>query len=77
MKLCFDLIFSPKITYIVASKMHNTRFASMNQNLQIGKGKNLPAGTVVDTEITSSDKFDFYLQSSMGIQVFPARFFCP
>ncbi|CAG5085393.1 Oidioi.mRNA.OKI2018_I69.PAR.g10882.t1.cds [Oikopleura dioica] len=60
--------YCPKITYIVASKMHNTRFGSMNPDLQIGKGKNLPAGTVVDTEITSSDKFDFYLQSSMGIQ---------
>ena len=49
--------------------MHGTRFASSNRNLQLGKGQNLPAGTVVDTEITSNDKFDFYLQSSMGIQV--------
>ena len=49
--------------------MHGTRFASSNRALQLGKGMNLPAGTVVDTEITSYDKFDFYLQSSMGIQV--------
>ena len=49
--------------------MHGTRFASGNRALQLGKGQNLPAGTVVDTEITSYDKFDFYLQSSMGIQV--------
>ena len=61
--------FSPRVTYIVATKMHGTRFASSNRGLQIGKGLNLPAGTVVDREITSCDKFDFYLQSSMGIQV--------
>ena len=65
----FKLFFSPRVTYIVATKMHGTRFASSNRSLQLGKGLNLPAGTVVDTEITSFDKFDFYLQSSMGIQV--------
>ncbi|CBY43591.1 unnamed protein product [Oikopleura dioica] len=71
MKACNELEdgYCPRVTYIVASKMHGTRFASSNRNLQIGKGLNLPAGTVVDTEITSCDKFDFYLQSSMGIQV--------
>jgi len=70
MKACSELEdgYCPRVTYIVASKMHGTRFASSNRGLQIGKGHNLPAGTVVDTEITSCDKFDFYLQSSMGIQ---------
>ncbi|CBY11928.1 unnamed protein product [Oikopleura dioica] len=70
MKACNELEdgYCPRVTYIVATKMHGTRFASSNRSLQLGKGLNLPAGTVVDTEITSFDKFDFYLQSSMGIQ---------
>ncbi|CBY13540.1 unnamed protein product [Oikopleura dioica] len=70
MKACNKLEdgYCPRVTYIVASKMHRTRFGSSNRSLQLGKGLNLPAGTVVDTEITSFDKFDFYLQSSMGIQ---------
>ena len=52
----------------MATKHHNTRFAGQDKKLQIGKSKNLPAGTVFDREVVSVDKFDFYLMSSQGIQ---------
>ena len=60
--------FSPKITIMMATKHHNCRFAGRDSHLQIGKSKNLPAGTVIDRNIVSPDKFDFYLMSSQGIQ---------
>lgn len=60
--------YRPKITYIIATKRHNTRFASQDPNLSIGKSQNVPAGMVVDRDVVSVDKFDFYLQSSQGIQ---------
>ena len=52
----------------MATKHHNSRFAGRDPHLQIGKSKNLPAGTVIDECITSADKFDFYVMSSQGIQ---------
>ena len=35
----FKLFFSPRVKYIVATKMHGTRFASSNRSLQLGKGE--------------------------------------
>lgn len=61
-------IYRPAITFIMASKHHNTRFCGRGAHLQIGKSKNLPAGLCVDTHVTSSDKFDFFVGSSQGIQ---------
>ena len=60
----------PKIVYVTVDKKHNTRLASKDKALQIGKSKNLPSGVVVDKEIVGGkeNRFDFYLQSSQGIQ---------
>ena len=40
-----------------------------NENDGVGKTKNVPAGTVVDTEITTLSEIDFFLASHEGIQV--------
>ena len=52
----------------MVTKKHNTRLVSGQGNLQVGKSKNLPAGTIVDQNLTSSGVFDFYLMGSQGIQ---------
>ncbi|KRY07043.1 Protein argonaute-2, partial [Trichinella spiralis] len=33
-----------------------------------GRGKNIPAGTVIDRVVTSPDEYDFFLCSHHGIQ---------
>ena len=40
-----------------------------NENDGVGETKNVPAGTVVDTEITTLSEIDFFLASHEGIQV--------
>lgn len=60
--------YEPKITFIMVTKNHATRMVAMDQCYQIGKSQNVPAGTVVDTAIVDRERFDFYLQSSQGIQ---------
>ena len=68
-----SLLFSarPRLTYITVDKSHNQRFASQQRNLQIGKSKNVPAGLVVDRHVAGVDgRFDFFLTSSQGIQVY-------
>jgi len=60
--------YEPKITYIMATKKHATRLCATDKRFQIGKSQNVPAGTVVDTAIVDRSRFDFYLQSSQGIQ---------
>jgi eukaryotic translation initiation factor 2C len=53
----------------MASKHHNTRFCAKKESrLQIGKSKNVPAGSVIDQSVVTSDMFDFFLCSSQGIQ---------
>ena len=61
--------YKPKVTFIIAQKRHKTRFFVENPNDGIGKTKNVPAGTVVDTEITTLSEIDFFLASHEGIQV--------
>jgi eukaryotic translation initiation factor 2C len=60
--------YEPTITYIMATKKHATRLCATDKRFQIGKSQNVPAGTVVDTAIVDRSRFDFYLQSSQGIQ---------
>ena len=48
----------------MVTKRHNTRLVSRERRFQVGKSQNLPAGTIVDQAITSSDIFDFYLIGS-------------
>ena len=64
-----ELGYEPKVTFIVAQKRHKTRFFVENRNDGVGKTKNVPAGTVVDTEITTYSEIDFFLASHEGIQV--------
>ena len=64
-----ELGYEPKVTFIIAQKRHKTRFFVENENDGVGKTKNVPAGTVVDTEITTLSETDFFLASHEGIQV--------
>ncbi|EMC99396.1 hypothetical protein BAUCODRAFT_65525 [Baudoinia panamericana UAMH 10762] len=55
-----------KLIYVVVGKRHNTRFYRLNEEDKIRGRKNNPnlkPGFVVDTVITHSHSFDFYLQS--------------
>ncbi|OON15376.1 piwi domain protein, partial [Opisthorchis viverrini] len=55
--------YEPAITYIVVQKRHHIRFRPMNP-----RQRNVDPGTVVDTHVTHSREFDFYLCSQEGIQ---------
>ena len=65
----------PKVTFIIAQKRHKTRLFVENPNDGIGKTKNIPPGTVVDTEITTLSEIDFFLASHEGIQVISYNFY--
>uniref|UniRef100_A0A1B6E7E6 Uncharacterized protein n=1 Tax=Clastoptera arizonana TaxID=38151 RepID=A0A1B6E7E6_9HEMI len=60
--------FNPKITFLVVQKRHHTRFFPTNPRDEDGKNKNVPAGTIVDTEITHPREMDFYLVSHASLQ---------
>jgi len=61
--------YEPEVTFLVAQKRHNTRLFTKNPNDGFGKVKNIPPGTVVDTDITHPTEKDFFLASHEGIQV--------
>ena len=61
--------YEAKVTFIIAQKRHKTRFFVENPNDGVGRTRNIPAGTVVDTEITTLSEIDFFLASHEGIQV--------
>jgi len=52
--------YQPLITFIISQKRHHTRLFVQNPRDGDRSG-NVPAGTVVDTGITSTQDFDFYL----------------
>lgn len=58
-----------KLTYVVVTKRHNTRFYTDNGNDQIDRDKNqnVKPGLVVDGVITHPFQLDFYLQSHKPI----------
>uniref|UniRef100_A0A158Q754 Piwi domain-containing protein n=1 Tax=Elaeophora elaphi TaxID=1147741 RepID=A0A158Q754_9BILA len=63
-----DPEYAPTLAYVVVQKRHHTRFfvePTVNANFQnIGTSRgNIPPGTVVDTCVTSSRLFDFFLCS--------------
>lgn len=61
---------APAVVYVVASKMHATRFFTTNL-------ENPVVGTVVDRDITSPFRFEFYLASNEPRQtclVVPTRY---
>ena len=61
--------YRPRITFVVVQKRHHTRLFCENQRDEVGKAKNVPPGTTVDSGITHPYEFDFYLCSHYGIQV--------
>ena len=53
--------YEPKVTFFIAQKRHKTIFIVENTNDGIDKTKNIPAGTVVDTKITTlPEMFPWY-----------------
>lgn len=59
--------YEPPITFLVVQKRHHTRFFPAPKDAD-GGNKNVPAGTVVDSEITHPTELDFYLVSHASIQ---------
>lgn len=66
---CSRLKCDPKVTFLVVQKRHHTRFFPMNPGDSQDRNGNVPAGTIVDTEITHPTEIDFYLVSHASIQV--------
>lgn len=61
---------NPKITYVIVTKRHHARFFGTRRtsHRDLDRNKNIVAGTVIDTDITSSNFYDFFLNSHAGIQ---------
>ncbi|PXF44954.1 Protein argonaute-3 [Gracilariopsis chorda] len=68
-RACVDIgrDMRPKITYIIVTKRHHTRFFPTKRE-EADRSGNIPPGTVVDTDITSDEFYDFYINSHAGIQ---------
>ncbi|KAL3202380.1 hypothetical protein MRX96_042544 [Rhipicephalus microplus] len=71
-KACLELSpdgsYKPPVTFIVVQKRHHTRFQPVNSEEGVGRAKNIPPGTTVDTVVTHPVDFDFFLCSHAGIQ---------
>lgn len=71
-KACLELSpdgsYKPPVTFIVVQKRHHTRFMPANEYEGVGRAKNIPPGTTVDTVVTHPVDFDFFLCSHAGIQ---------
>ncbi|GJE88331.1 protein argonaute [Phanerochaete sordida] len=63
---CASLGMNPAITLVVVGKRHHARFAPADGSRH-DASENVPAGTVVDTDIVSPIEFDYYLQSHGGL----------
>jgi len=55
---------SPKVTCVIVGKRHHVRLFPVDKK---DRSDNAPAGTIVDTVITSSVEFDYYLQPHAGL----------
>ncbi|KAL1436449.1 hypothetical protein MTO96_049682 [Rhipicephalus appendiculatus] len=60
--------YQPALTFIVVQKRHHTRFMPASDRDGVGKFRNVPPGTTVDTVVTHPLDFDFFLCSHFGIQ---------
>ncbi|KAL1475579.1 hypothetical protein MTO96_003553 [Rhipicephalus appendiculatus] len=60
--------YEPPLTFVVVQKRHHTRFMPANEREGVGKCRNVPPGTTVDTVVTHPLDFDFFLCSHFGIQ---------
>lgn len=54
------------MTFIVCGKRHHVRFYAENQS-DVDRSDNLPAGTVFDRGVVHPYAFDFYLQTQAGL----------
>ncbi|KAK3868723.1 hypothetical protein Pcinc_009930 [Petrolisthes cinctipes] len=59
--------YEPGMTFLVVQKRHHTRFFC-HEHDGVGKTRNIPPGTIVDTQVTHPTEKDFYLCSHQGIQ---------
>lgn len=59
--------YTPAMTFLVVQKRHHTRLFCDERD-GVGRSKNIPPGTTVDTVITHPSERDFYLCSHQGIQ---------
>ncbi|XP_054163595.1 protein argonaute-3-like [Oppia nitens] len=57
------LAYKPKLTFIVVQKRHHTRFVVIDEP---NYGRNVEAGTVVESGVTHKYDYDFYLCSHNG-----------
>ncbi|KAH8031316.1 hypothetical protein HPB51_015472 [Rhipicephalus microplus] len=60
--------YEPAITFIVVQKRHHTRFMPASDRDGVGKCRNVPPGTTIDSVVTHPLDFDFFLCSHFGIQ---------
>lgn len=61
--------YSPKITFVIVQKRHHARFfVNGASSREADRSGNVPAGTVVDTNVVHPRQFDFYLVAHGGIQ---------
>lgn len=60
--------YKPKITMVVVQKRHHTRFFPGKSGIGDRRNNNVPAGTIVDTEIVHPTETQFYLVSHQSIQ---------
>jgi eukaryotic translation initiation factor 2C len=60
----------PKITYVIVTKRHHTRFfgGKATRDADLDRKGNMVAGTVIDSGLTSTNLWEFYLNSHAGIQ---------
>ncbi|XP_077489283.1 protein argonaute-2-like [Amblyomma americanum] len=67
-EMCPTETYEPPLTFIVVQKRHHTRFMPANDRDGVGKCRNVPPGTTVDSVVTHPLDFDFFLCSHFGIQ---------
>lgn len=60
--------YKPAITFIVVQKRHHTRFFPHGNCPSDGRNFNVPPGTIVDSEITLPNRYEFYLVSHAAVQ---------
>uniref|UniRef100_A0A1L8DX88 Putative germ-line stem cell division protein hiwi/piwi n=1 Tax=Nyssomyia neivai TaxID=330878 RepID=A0A1L8DX88_9DIPT len=63
-----DAKYKPNICFIVVQKRHHTRLFPEKKGPSVGKNKNVPPGTIVDTTIVPAIQNQFYLVAHQAIQ---------
>jgi len=62
-----DPRYSPKLTYVLCNKRHHTRFFAKDRAEADKNGNCLP-GTVIDTDVTNPQYFEFYHFGAFALQ---------